>query len=201
MRKSNKLASRDYLTIGLYTVADFAVSAVFSMLTVPILLWFFPYATAFVLFFTCPIYLLMAYKVGKKGTLFLFGAINGLIYAVMGSPFVLPFVLIGSLVGEILLAKTNGYRKLAPQTAAFCIYNLLYGFCNYFVLALSADYYFESMQIEGAMREAYTKYMTQPFWIVTAVAALLVAIVLGCRFGYRLLKKHFLKAGLVAEAV
>ncbi|MBL1230614.1 MptD family putative ECF transporter S component [Enterococcus sp. BWB1-3] len=192
------LASKDYLTIGLYTLVQFVIVMTLSMVTVPFLLWLYPYATAFVLFFTCPIYLLIAFKVGKKGTLLIFGAVNGLFYAIMGTIYVLPFTLIGALIGEFILAKTKGYRKLTAQTAAFTIYNLFYGFSNYIILAISADYYFSTMQIEGILLEAYTKYMITPFWIFISIMALIMAISLGCLFGYHLLRKHFIKAGIIS---
>ncbi|MDT2822391.1 MptD family putative ECF transporter S component [Enterococcus devriesei] len=198
-KKTEKLVSKDYLTIGLYTVVGFVVMMVLSMVTLPILAWFYPYATAFVLFFTCPVYLLMAFKVGKKGTLLLFGAINGVFYAIMGTVYILPITLLGGLIGEMILAKTNGYRKLAPQTAAFTIYNLFYGFSNYIILAISADFYFSQLANSG-YSDTYLKYMTAPFWIVISAVALIVATGLGCFFGYKLLNKHFVKAGVIKSA-
>lgn len=198
--KTNKLVSKDYLTIGLYTVVSLVISFALSMLTTPFLVWAYPFATAFVLFFTCPIYVLLAYKVGKRGTLLTFAIINGLFYAIMGAPFVLPFTLVGGLLGELILAKFGGYRNLKAQTLAYTVYNLIYGFCNYIVLAISAEYYFSLMQIEGVLREAYIKYMTTPFWIAVAIAMLVIAIVLGCLFGYKLLKKHFIKSGIVSSS-
>lgn len=198
-KKTEKLVSKDYLTIGLYTVVGFVVMMVLSMVTLPILAWFYPYATAFVLFFTCPVYLLMAFKVGKKGTLLLFGAINGVFYAIMGTVYILPITLLGSLIGEMILAKTSGYRKLAPQTAAFTIYNLFYGFSNYIILAISADFYFSQLANSG-YSDTYLKYMTAPFWIVISAVALIVATGLGCFFGYKLLNKHFVKAGVIKSA-
>ncbi|WP_207940447.1 hypothetical protein DOK78_002060 [Enterococcus sp. DIV2402] len=199
MKNKNKLVSKDYLTIGLYTVVNLVISFALSILTTPFLVWAYPYATAFVLFFTCPIYILLAFKVGKRGTLLTFGIINGLFYTIMGAPFVLPFTMLGALLGEIVLAKFGGYRSLRAQTIAYTLYNLVYGFCNYIILAISAEYYFSTMQIEGVLRDAYVKYMTTPFWIVVAVLTLIVAIVLGCLFGYGLLKKHFIKSGLVSK--
>ena len=136
-KKTDKLISKDYLTIGLYTVVEIVVMMVMSMVTLPFMAWFYPYATAFVLFFTCPIYLLMAYKVGKRGTLLLFGV------------YILPITIIGGVIGEVILAKTNGYRKLGAQTVAFTIYNLLYGFSNYIILAISVDYYYTLMESTG----------------------------------------------------
>ncbi|MGO2892707.1 MAG: MptD family putative ECF transporter S component [Enterococcus devriesei] len=198
-KKTEKLVSKDYLTIGLYTVVGFVVMMVLSMVTLPILAWFYPYATAFVLFFTCPVYLLMAFKVGKKGTLLLFGAINGVFYAIMGTVYILPITLLGSLIGEMILAKTSGYRKLAPQTVAFTIYNLFYGFSNYIILAISADFYFSQLANSG-YSDTYLKYMTAPFWIVISAVALIVATGLGCFFGYKLLNKHFVKAGVIKSA-
>ncbi|HHV13068.1 MAG TPA: MptD family putative ECF transporter S component [Clostridiales bacterium] len=197
-KNSTKLISKDYLTIGLYTVVSLVISFALSMLTIPFLVWAYPFATAFVLFFTCPIYLLMAFKVGKKGTLFIFGVINGLFYTIMGAPFVLPFVLVGGLLGEIVLAKSGKYRSFKSQAVAYIIYNLIYGFCNYIVMAISAEYYLSTMQVEGALRDAYIKYMTTPVWIVVAIVAVVGGIYLGCLFGYKLLKKHFVKSGFIS---
>lgn len=198
-KETKKLISRDYLTIGLYTVVEFVVMMILSVVTIPILTWFYPYATAFVLFFTCPIYLLMAFKVGKKGTLLLFGAINGVFYAIMGTVYILPVTLLGGLIGEVILAKTNGYRKLGPQTAAFIIYNLLYGFSNYLILAISAELY-QSMIQDTGYANNYLHYMTEPLWIGVSVVVMIAAVVLGCFFGYKLLNKHFVKAGVIKSA-
>lgn len=199
MKNKNKLESKDYLTIGLYTVVNLVISIGLSMLTVPFLVWAYPYATAFVLFFTCPIYILLAFKVGKRGTLLTFGIISGLFYTIMGAPFVLPFTILGGTLGEFILSKFGGYRNLKAQTIAYTVYNLIYGFCNYIILAFSAEYYFSTMQIEGALKETYLKYMTSPFWILVAVLMLIISITFGCWFGYNLLKKHFIKSGLVSK--
>lgn len=195
---SQKLVSKDYIAVGLYTVVNLILSFLLSMLTMPFLLWAYPYATAFVLFFSCPIYLLLAYKIGKKGVLFLYAVLNGLFYTIMGAPFVLPFVLAGGILGELILAKRAAYRNLKSQMLAYTLYNLIYGFCNYVIMAISADYYFSTMQIDGPLREAYIKYMTTPFWVVVAVVCLIISIQLGCVFGYRLLKKHFVKSGYIS---
>lgn len=198
-KEIKKLISRDYLTIGLYTVVEFVAMMILSVVTIPILAWFYPYATAFVLFFTCPIYLLMAFKVGKKGTLLLFGAINGVFYAIMGTVYILPVTLLGGLIGEVILVKTNGYRKLGPQTAAFTIYNLLYGFSNYLILAISAELY-QSMIQDTGYTNNYLHYMSEPLWIGVSVVVMIAAVVLGCFFGYKLLNKHFVKAGVIKSA-
>lgn len=195
---TKRLVSKDYITIGLYTVINLVLSFLLSMITMPFLLWAYPYATAFVLFFSCPIYLMLAYKIGKKGVLITYAVINGLFYTIMGAPFVLPFVLIGGSFGELILARKETYRNLKSQMLAYTIYNIIYGFCNYIILAISADYYFSTMKIEGVLRDAYIKYMTTPFWIMVALVALIIAIQLGCVFGYQMLKKHFVKAGYIS---
>ncbi|WP_430611611.1 MptD family putative ECF transporter S component [Enterococcus sp. DIV0876] len=199
MKNKHKLASKDYLTIGLYTVVNLIVSIALSVLTTPFLVWAYPYATAFVLFFTCPIYILLAFKVGKRYTLLTFGIISGLLYTIMGTPFVLPFAILGAAVGELILSAFGDYRNLKAQTIAYTIYNLIYGFCNYIILAFSAEYYFSTMHVQGALKDAYIKYMTSPFWIIVAVVLLIIANILGCWFGYHLLKKHFIKSGLVSK--
>ncbi len=198
MKSTQALQSKDFLTIGLYTVVTLVISFALSMVTTPFLVWAYPFATAFVLFFTCPIYLLLAFKVGKRGTLFTFGVINGLFYTVMGAVFVLPFTILGALLGEWILAWFKNYRSLKAQTLAYIAYNLIYGFCNYIILAISSEYYFKTMQIEGSMKDVYLKYMTSPFWITVAIVTLVIAIALGCVFGSKLLKKHFIKSGLIA---
>lgn len=196
-KRTFQLTSKDYLTIGLYSVVCLVLSVILSVATSPFLLWFYPYATAFVLFFTCPIYILMAFKVGKKGVLLTFGIVSGIFYALMGAVFVLPFTLVGGILGEYLLSTVGNYRSLHSQTIAFTVYNVIYGFCNYIIVAFSADYYFSTMHIEGTLRDVYIQYMTSPLWISVAVIALISSVTLGCLFGYKLLQKHFVKAGFV----
>lgn len=196
-KSTDRLQSKDYITIGLYTVVNLVIVFAISLMMTPVLIWIYPYATAICLFFSCPVYLLLAFKVAKRGTLFIFAIINGLFYTIMGAPFVIPFVLIGGLLGELLLARSGNYRSLKAQTIAYTIYNVIYGFCNYVIMAISADYYFRTMQIEGSLRDAYILYMTTPHWIAIAVICLIAAIYLGCLFGYQLLKKHFVKAGYI----
>ena len=45
-KRTDKLISKDYLTIGLYTVVEFVVMMILSVATMPFLAWFYPYATA-----------------------------------------------------------------------------------------------------------------------------------------------------------
>jgi energy-coupling factor transport system substrate-specific component len=193
-----ELTSKDYITIGLFTVANLVVIIALSMAVTPFLLWAYPYSTGFVLFFSCPVYLLLAYRVGKPGALFLFSTFTGVVYILFGTPYVLIFLILGGLLGELILkVRKKGYRDIVSQTIAFTVMNLIYGFSPYAIIVISVEYYFESMQITGTLRDAYLKFMTTPIWIGVAFGSLTIGIVLGCIFGYHLLKKHFVKAGYV----
>lgn len=195
-----KLASKDYITVALYTVVSLVLVLMLSIVTMPFMAWFYPYATGFVLFFSCPIYLLMAYKVGKKGTLLLHAVLNGILYTILGTPFVLPFTILGGLLGEYVLSKFASYRNLTAQTIAYTIYNVIYGMCNYVVVKISMDYYLEAMKVQIGDAGAQMAFMTQPFWIVVTLVTIIVGIILGCLFGYQLLKKHFIKSGLISAS-
>lgn len=106
------------------------------------------------------------------------------------------FAVVWGLIAELITAKR---RKSAGALAvSYCVFNLT-SMGPFFALALAKDAFLENCA--GYYGEEYSATLDKltPSWIVLVLIALaLVGGLLGGLFGRKILKKHFVKAGITA---
>lgn len=106
------------------------------------------------------------------------------------------FAVVWGLIAELITAKR---RKSAGALAvSYCVFNLT-SMGPFFALILAKDAFLESCA--GYYGEEYIATLDKltPSWIVLVLIALaLVGGLLGGLFGRKILKKHFVKAGITA---
>jgi energy-coupling factor transport system substrate-specific component len=87
-----RLTARDLVSIGIYSVLIRLITMIVSIPFTPFLAVTMPFISGVCAFFSAPVYLLMAYKVGKRGVMMLLCAVMGLSYVLMGYGFMLPYL-------------------------------------------------------------------------------------------------------------
>ena len=191
----NKLALKDFINIGIfsviYFVGLFVIGTPLGFLVVTYLA--FPFVVSLVL--GIAVMFLLA-KVQKPVGLFIFAAIPGCLMTVMGhTPVVAIHSLFVAALAEIV-RKVFGYNTAKGSIAGYSVMSLW--LCGAFwQIFLLKDQYFALT--EKMMGTDYARELTSlPWWIMPMlyITAFLGGI-LGGLLGKKLLKKHFEKAGLV----
>ena len=125
-----------------------------------------------------------------------------LIYIIMGTPQMLITMIPAGIIGELILSYSNGYHSIGKATLAYAIYSGIYGFHGAVMLWVFGRAYMEenfgtSFTSEGL--DLISSLYYNPMWIVVIVLLGVILGALGCLFGYKLLKKHFIKLGAIKE--
>lgn len=184
-----KLTTKDLITAGAFGAIYLVLLTVLSSILtiVPILFLATPLIAGIIL---GTVYMLYATKVPRTGAILV-----GLITS-MATIYPLIFAVVWGLIAELITAKR---RKSAGALAvSYCVFNLT-SMGPFFALILAKDAFLESCA--GYYGEEYIATLDKltPSWIVLVLIALaLVGGLLGGLFGRKILKKHFVKAGITA---
>ena len=185
-----KHTTKDLITAGafgaIYLVLLTVLSSVLTI--VPILFLATPLIAGIIL---GTVYMLYATKVPRTGAILVLAILVGLITSMATI-----FAVVWGLIAELITAKR---RKSAGALAvSYCVFNLT-SMGPFFALILAKDAFLESCA--GYYGEEYIATLDKltPSWIVLVLIALaLVGGLLGGLFGRKILKKHFVKAGITA---
>lgn len=199
-KKQKTLQSRDFISIGLYSVLFYIINMIVSMVISPLTIPLYPVISGICVFFSAISYLLMAFKVKKRGVIFLLGLITGIIYVFMGVPVLLPFFAIAGILSElVLILLGSNYGKLLHQAIAYGIYGAIYGFGTLFTALVFGKQYFESLNYSPELIQTVFYYANSPLWILITLVITFLLGFSGVYFANILLKKHFIKAGYLVE--
>lgn len=190
----DKLKVKDLVTIGVFAVIYFVLMFSVGMIgLVPIL--FLVYPTILGLVTGTPIMLFMA-KVRKPWALFILGMISPLVMFAMGHTYVLPTIsLIVMLLAELIRRK-SGYKSFKYEMISFAVFNTW--ICGSLMqMLLAKKKYIElSMMMGKDYVQTLERLITYPNMVLVYIGAVLGGIG-GAYIGRKILKKHFIKAGIV----
>lgn len=149
-------------------------------------------SAGFAAFFVGPVFVIMARKVRKRGTAFIFWLIYGVLYALMGFAVATPLCLLAGLVGELIIGDYSNKNRVALAfSASMFIYSM---HMIVFVLVLGAQglaAFVDSISLEQAqqMVSLYTVDM-----MLICVGINVVTELLAGRFGLFINDKFFEKS-------
>jgi len=190
----HKLKVKDLVTIGVFAVIYFAVMFGVGMIgMIPVLFLLYPTLLGLV---TGTILMLFMAKVKKPWALFILGMISPLIMFAMGHTYVIAVhALIVMLIAE-MLRRIGNYNSFKYNMFAFAIFNTWICGALMQMLWARAKY----IELSGMMGEDYIdaleKLITYPHMALVYAGAIVGGIAGAC-IGKVLLKKHFVKAGIV----
>lgn len=193
---SEKLKSKDLVTIGIFFVIYFVVMFTVGMIgLVPILFVIYPTILGII---GGTIILLFMAKVPKPWALFILGMLSPVVLFLMGHTFVVPTV---SLI-YISLAEFF-FRK--GKFKSFKYNAISYGFFSCWItgslmqMILVKDQYM-ALHEKSGMNPSYFEALEKLIsWqsMILIVAGAFVGGIIGAHIGKAMLKKHFKKAGIV----
>lgn len=195
---SDKMKSKDFITLGIFTVLFFVVIMVCVFASAATLVTY-AFGSAIAAIPGGIIYMLMRAKVPKPGSVFLSGFIIGLIQFLAGAgwPVALGFV-VGAVLAE-LLSKAGGYKNFWFNTIGYSIYMCCFALGTYLPMVFMANYV-EDMSTSNGVDAAFIKglhdFMNGPL-IIAIVAVTFVAGIIGALIAKAVFKKHFERAGII----
>lgn len=188
-----KLTTRDLISAGafgaIYLVLLTVLSTVLSV--IPILFLGIPLIAGVIL---GSVYMLYTLKVPRRGAVLILAILVGLITS-MSTIYPLFFAILWGVIAEIILAGER--RKSANAlVASYCVFNLT-SMGPFFALVVAKDAFLESCAVYYGEDYAATLDAMTPSWIIIVFVVLaLLGGLLGGLLGKRILKKHFIKAGI-----
>ena len=192
--KEKKLKIKDLVTIGVFAVIYLVIMFSVGMIgVIPILFLIYPTILGIV---SGTVVMLFMAKVQKPWALLIFGMLTPIFMMVEGHTYILvlhAFVVI--LIAE-LIRRAGNYNSFKYNMLSFAIFNTW--ICGSLMQMLWArEKYIElSMMMGKEYVEALERLVTYPHMALVYIGAILGGLI-GANIGRILLKKHFIKAGIV----
>ncbi|MDO5718416.1 MAG: MptD family putative ECF transporter S component [Tissierellia bacterium] len=192
---SNNLEIKDLITIGIFSVIYIFIIFVVGMLgTIPILFLFYP---AFIALVAGIVIMLFMAKVPKKWALFILATIPAILFVIFGHTyFLLIHAILFNLIAEFIFRK--GEFKSFKHNAIAYAFMSLSGLGGPMQMLFVRDKYFEILS--QAASEEYIllveRLITYPNMLIMYLLTFVAAIA-GAFIGKKILKKHFVKAGII----
>ena len=191
--KENKLKMKDVTTIGIFGALLFVITVVIGAVT-GINMTVYMFSTAITALVSGPFYMLIVAKVHKRGAIIMTSGIVGILWAVMGGIYVLIWMLILGIIGEVLVSRTN-YQNYRMIIVSYALYNTAYYMGAIAPLYYDADYtYSHGNSQEAANALLFAAHSVAAY---VAVPVMLAVSVVGAILAKKMLKKHFEKAGVI----
>lgn len=196
--KNKVLNIRDLVNVGLFSVLIFITTFLAGMIGfMPISM---PIVPLFYGIVSGPVYMLYSTKIKKTGMIFIQTIVVTLAFVATGhGPWVLLTAIVGGLLGELVLRKGQ-YKSIRHARLAFTLQSI-YGLGNWLPIYFARDSYIKQM-LDMGYGEEYTQKMmsvlpnrTLPVIIVLGM----LGAYIGCTIGIKMLKKHFVKAGMAED--
>lgn len=191
-----KLQAKDLINTGLFTVLYFvlgcciAIPIGFIPVFLPVLgsLWALITGIPFMLFLT---------RVKKFGMVTIMGILSGLLMGFTGMGFWgVPLGAIFGVLGDLIL-KSGGYKSMKKSIWGYAVFSL-WMIGTYIPMYFMADQAYADFKGSFGADYADKVMAMMPMWSLVAVIAGIFVFALGGAFlGKALLKKHFVKAGIV----
>ena len=199
MKTTNKLTVPDLISIGVFTalyfvlvtIATFSSAALFPGFNNVVL-------PAFCALISGCVYMLLVAKLQKFGGISVMGIVMGLFFMTSGH-FIISFTanIVMGIVADFV-AKAGNYKSKKGLLASYVLFS--YGlFGPVIPMWFMKDAYVANLEARGKeasyIEELFANINMGTF--VFAVIATLVCALVGGLFGQKMIKKHFVKAGIV----
>ncbi|MDR1422894.1 MAG: MptD family putative ECF transporter S component [Coriobacteriales bacterium] len=196
--QDNRLRAKDLITIAIFGVLFFAVYFICAIPTgISIVLYLFCVGISMI-----PCGVIWSYlraKVPKRFAVLIQGILMTIIVFIVGSGW---FVAFGVLAGTILAEVSAGvgkYKSFKWNVVGYAAFAVCLNLGLFAIILLMRDYYYDfciASGMDAAYMESLLNFMSGPLLLLTSVLSAVGAII-GMLLGKVLLKKHFVKAGIV----
>ena len=192
--KEQKLKIKDLVTIGVFAVIYLVIMFGVGMIgLVPILFLVYPTILGIV---SGTVVMLFMAKVQKPWALLIFGMLTPIFMMVEGHTYILVLHAFAVILIAELIRRAGNYNSFKYNMLSFAIFNTW--ICGSLMQMLWArEKYIEmTMMMGNEYVEALERLVTYPHMALVHLGAILGGLI-GANIGRVLLKKHFIKAGIV----
>ena len=194
--RKKRLNARDLITLGIFNaIAIVCYAVVVALVCTTVMGLFFSTAAAFLVLGT--VYMVTVAKVRKRGTYFVCGLIMSVVGLIGGRIFTTVGCIAGGVIAELLVGD---YSKVKRIILAYCSYAVAVALGIYLpAFMMGAEYIAKMGAKRGMTLETAQSYMGlyTPTMLAIVIAANIVGALVGALIGRKVLKKHFIKAGLI----
>ena len=81
-----------------------------------------------------PIYFVMCHRIPKRGTIFIYYLLSGIIYSIMGFIPMLPIMLVAGAVGEVCIGSSYNYTNDTRISISYVISEVIYALHGFFFI-------------------------------------------------------------------
>lgn len=191
-----KLNAKDFINIGIFTVIYFVMFFITGMLGyIPIFAVIIPLVLGilggipFMLFLT---------KTGKFGAATIMGTLVSVLCFLMGQSWIsIPFGIIFGFLADLIF-KAGEYKSWKHTVLGYCVFTE-WVIGSMLPMWIMRDTFFEAYRNNGGTDEYINAVMSLTAnWMLPVVIVLgIIGGVIGAYLGKAILKKHFVKAGIV----
>ncbi len=189
-----KLKLKDIIIVSLLGVVGFVI----SMLSGAVTQLFGTYGVfvhvSIGSFLCAPVYFVMCNRIPKRGAVFIYYLIPGIIYSVIGFIPMLPVMAAAGLIGELCVGKADNYTNNGRISASYVISQIVYSLHGFFfIVALGVEGLVKTFPNlftpEAAQMVKDTFFNPMNMAIILAIE--ITAAILGTLFGKYVYKKFF----------
>lgn len=134
MKLKLKLKLKDIIVISLLGVVGFVISMASGMITEAFGTYGVFVHTSIGSLLCAPVYFVMCNKISKRGTIFIYYLLAGIIYSVMGFIPMLPIMVAAGLLGELCIGNINNYTNNSRVGISYVVSQLIYALHGFFFI-------------------------------------------------------------------
>ncbi len=197
---TDRLKVKDIVTVAIMLALFFVISFLVGMSTVTLPIVYLYVAPGIEMFIGAIFYLVAANRINKRGLLFIWVLIYGLITAAVGYVIMLPYFIGVAIVCELAMLGKDAYRNPIRNMIGWSIY----GASMFLGIAIPCWVAWESFQRQAlesgfaaSTLEMQYKVVTTPSLLLLGEVITITLAALGILFAQKILKKHFKKAGIL----
>jgi energy-coupling factor transport system substrate-specific component len=189
------LSSRDLITIGIFNAVSIVLYIVIGIATMPVPLLHILAVQPLAAIVCGAVFLLLATKVQKQGIFLVSGLLYGIIFSILMGLYAT--LILGPLFGFIADKVCGDYKSSIKMSVGYSVFMLGLYYGQIFFFFFFTDWFLALFEGNAlAHKQTVTQVMTGGMLGIMTVVILLTGA-LGGFIGTKMLKKHFIKAGVV----
>lgn len=191
-----KLKLKDVVIVSLLGVVGFVISIVSGMITQAFGTYGVFVHVSIGSLLCAPVYFVMCHKIPKRGTIFIYYLLAGIIYSIMGFIPMLPIMAVAGLLGEICIGNRDNYTSDGRISISYVISQVIYALHGFFfILFLGVEGLVKTFPnlftMEKAQMVKDTFFNSKNMAIILSVE--IIAAILGTLLGKYIYNKFFNK--------
>ncbi len=197
-RDINKLQTRDFISVGIfsliYAAVAFIIGGVAQMTPLT-----FPFMPMVVALFTGTVFMLYAAKIPKRGAITILGVIAGILLFITGMFWMMSAFFVAFGIIADLICASGQFKSFKRNMAAYCLLALA-PMGAYVPMAVMPAQFDEFMSKKGDVSSfaGVIDAIGAQWWAIPLMTlGTIICALIGGYIGKKLLKKHFEKAGIV----